>query len=95
MSLFDWPISASNQLSEEDIKKVNQLTFVKEVYRCWESNDEGEDFKLYKGFTADGITPRYFLKHFYREWFGGWTSEDTTNWYEISEEEYLRLYNNQ
>ena len=92
MDLFNWPMSTVNRLPKEDVEKVIQLTFIKEVYSRWESNDEGEDFELYKGFAADGITLHYFLKHFSRGWFGGWTYEDTTNWYEIPEEEYLRLY---
>ena len=79
------------QLSEEDVKSIVECTFVKEIYSCWESNDEGDNFDLYKGLSLDRITPRYFLKHFCREWYGGWTHDETTTWYELSQQEYLKL----
>ncbi len=91
MDLFHRLARTSVCLSENDMENVLKLTFVKEVYSCWESNDEGEDFDLYTGLAADGVTPRYFLKHFSRDWYGGWTHDETRKWYEISEQEYLQV----
>ena len=79
------------RLSEEDVKNIVECTLVKEIYSCWESNDFGEDFALYTGFADDGVTHRYFLKHFERDWYGGWSYDDKFDWYEISEKDFLLL----
>ena len=91
MDVFRWLTNTATRLSEENIANV---TKVKEVYSCWESNDDGEDLTLYKGFAADGVTPRYFLKHFKRDWDGGWSYDESATWYEIPEQEYLKLCKN-
>lgn len=85
-------INSSDPVPKEALANIINLTFTKEIYRCWKSNDEGEEFSIYTGTDADGVTPRYFLKHFERVWWGGWTSEDKTIWYEITKQEYLKLY---
>ncbi len=92
MNLFNRLTRTAICLSKKDMENVMNLTFVKEVYSCWESNDEGEDFALYTGVSCDGVTPRYFLMHFSREWYGGCTHDETRKWYEISEQEYLQVY---
>ncbi len=79
-------------LSREALNSIKNLTQAKEIYSCWESNDMGEDFKLYTGTDADGVTTRYFLNHYEREWWGGWTTNDKSEWYEITRQEYETLY---
>ena len=79
------------RISEDKIKEVNNLTDVKEIYADWESNDMGEDFTLYTGSSSSGKA-RYFLRHYLRDWFGGWTSDDYVMWYEITESVYNILY---
>ena len=85
-------IKTAPRLSEEDVKNIVECTFVKEIYSCWESNDYGDDFDLYMGLSLDQVSPRYFLKHFSRNWNGGWTYDETTIWYELSLQDYLELY---
>ena len=91
MDLFKQVKDTATKLSKEDIASIVELTSVKEIYSCWESNDDGEDLTLYTGLTADGVMRRYFIKHFTRDWYGGWSYDETTTWYEISEQDYLHL----
>ena len=93
MDLFKWVKDTATRISKEDIANIAELTSVKEIYSCWESNDEGEDLTLYTGLAIDGVSPRYFLKHFKRDWYGGWSYDETTTWYEIAEQDYLQLWN--
>lgn len=94
MDIIEQLIKTAPRLSEEDVKNIKQCTFVKEIYSCWETNDYGDDFDLYTGLSLDDVTPRYFLKHFSRDWYGGWTYDETTVWYELSRQEYLMLHQN-
>ena len=84
----------ASRLSNEDMENVAELTFVKEIFSYWPSNDEGDDVDLYTGVSLDGVTPRYFLQHLSRDWNGGWTSNDTYMWYEISQQEYMKFCEN-
>jgi len=84
-------IKRSIHISEEEMKNVVNLTYKLDIYNNWPSNDMGDDFCIYTGFSEDGETPRYFIKHFNRDWFGGWTYEETTVWYEITEHDYATL----
>ena len=92
MDLFKWLNATATRLSKEDMANVAELTSVKEIYSCWESNDDGEDLALYTGLAVDGVTQRYFIMHFKRDWYGGWSYDETTIWYEISKEDYLYLF---
>ena len=91
MDLFNWLENNATRLSNEDIANIAELTSVKEIYSCWESYEDGEDVTLYTGLAVDGVARRYFIDHFIREWYGGWTCNDIHIWYEISEQDYLQL----
>lgn len=91
MDLVKWVKDTATRCSAEDIASIVELTIVKKIYSYWESNDDGEDLTLYTGFAVDGVMRRYFIQHLTRDWYGGWTYDDTTTWYEISEQDYLYL----
>ena len=75
---------------EEEIKTL-PLTEVTNIYSDWFSNDMGVDFDLYLSSCEDGAAPRYFLRSFDRDWYGGFSTNDTTEWYEITKEAYTAL----
>ena len=91
MKVLESVIDNATEIPREDMNNVANLKSFKEIYSCWESNDYGEDFTLYTGYDTDGVTPRYFVYHFVRDWFGGWSYDETRRWYEISEKDYLML----
>ena len=91
MDLLKWLEDNATRLSKEDIANITELTSVKEIYSCWDSNEDGEDLTLYTGLDVDSGVRRYFVMDFMRVWYGGWTYNDVTIWYEISEQDFLQL----
>lgn len=83
-------LSRPLQPLEKNNIAINTLTHVKTIYDHWPSNDMGDTVDIY----TDGrsVAPRFFLRHFERDWDGGWTSDDTEYWFEISEQEFEELY---
>ena len=92
MDLFSLLKNPATELDEEQIKNIPSLTCIKDIYRYWGLDIDTESLTLYTGLDADGFTTRYFVNHFNRDWYGGYTYNETTIWYEISEEDYLNLY---
>ncbi len=94
MDFINQLTNTAPRLPKEELENVTKFTFVKRIDSRWKSNDEGRSLDLYIGFAEDGVTPRYFLKYFCREWWGGWSYDETTTWYELSRQEYLKLCEN-
>ena len=86
----DTSANLPRELLEKNNIAINTLTHVKTIYDHWPSNDMGDTVDIY----TDGrsVAPRFFLRHFERDWDGGWTSDDTEYWFEISEQEFEELY---
>lgn len=91
--LLDLYTNKSLRVSQEELSNVVNLTFVMQVYSKWESNYDGEDYNLYTGFQANASTQRYFLERFSRDWYGGWTYDESTIWIELSAHDYNILCN--
>ena len=91
--IFDLLEKPLRPILKEDVENIRNLTLHKTIYDYWNSNDEGVSVELYKGLSDDSVTTLYFLMHFNREWFGGWNSADTISWYEISEQEFVKVCN--
>ena len=78
-------------ISEEEIRKIPNLSHTKTVYEDWPSNDYGDSVELYIS-EGNGNATRYFLRHHNRDWFGGWSFNDTFTWVELSKKDYSALY---
>ena len=68
---------------KEERPSIKNLTFHKRIYSEWSGNDDGDDFELWIGYDSKASSSRYYLRHFYREWWGGWTYDERDDWYEL------------
>lgn len=82
-------------VSSEKMNEVTGLTRQKIIYSDWPFYYMGDDFVLYTGFDINGEIQRYFLYHLNSDWWGGWTYNQQTIWYEITKLDYDKLYTQQ
>ena len=79
----------NSEITEDELFKTINAKHIAEVYSFWEGDDEGDSFDLYTSVSPENT--RYYLRHFNREWYGGWTRNEKSKWIELSPEDISAL----